>query len=133
MILSHRLVTAALIGLSGAAVMFAMTGLYPDTALISAAGFGAALAGLPVAGMFGAPGRRGVWLALAGAVLATGLGAMMAGFAVGLASNYLALVIIAPAVVAGSLISSPLAFAAWAITMAGTHVTLALWRRPTRA
>ncbi|MGL5010919.1 MAG: hypothetical protein ACRC6I_13645 [Paracoccaceae bacterium] len=127
--LAHRLATAALIGLSGATVMLAITGLRPDAALISAAGIGATIAGLPVARLFGHPGRRGVALALLGAVLATAIGASVAGFIVGLASNYLALVIIAPAVVAGAVISSPLAAAAWLVTLGGTHLAIMGWQR----
>jgi hypothetical protein len=122
MILSHRLYTSALIGLSGVATMVAMGQGHMDPAMVIIAGLGATVAGLPVAGLFGIRGREGALAAFAGAVMATGLGAMLAGFALALVMNFGGAILIAPAAVAGAIISQPLTALAWVGSMAGVHV-----------
>jgi hypothetical protein len=122
MILSHRLYTSALIGLSGVSVMVAMGQGHFEPAMAGVAGLGAALAGMPVAGLFGGRGREGALAAIAGAVMATGLGAMLAGFALALMMGFGAAVLIAPAAVAGAIISQPLTALTWIGSMAGVHL-----------
>jgi hypothetical protein len=128
MILSHRLYTSALIGLSGASVMVAMGQGHFEPEMTIVAAVGAALAGMPVAGLFGGRGREGVLAAVAGAVMATALGAMLAGFALAMMMGFGAAILMAPAAVAGAIISQPLTALAWVGSMAGVHFLTLLAR-----
>jgi hypothetical protein len=128
MILSHRLYTSTLIGLSGASVMAAMGQGYFDPAMLMVAALGAGLAGLPVASLFGGRGRDGALAALAGAVMATGLGAALAGFATTLMTGYAGAILIAPAAVYGAILSQPMTALSWAGSMAGVHLLTRLAR-----
>ncbi len=131
MILSHRLYTATLIGLSGASVMVAMAGGDVETTMLTIAAAGAAIAGLPVAGLFGGRGEEGVFAAMAGAVMATGLGAMLAGFALALSTGFGGAVLVAPVAVAASIFSEPMVALTWASSMAGVHLLSMLARGET--
>ena len=122
MILSHRIYTATLIGLSGALVMMAMSGPRFEPGMVVTAGVGAFGAGLPVAGLFGRKGRPGHWAAAAGAVLATGAGALLAGCVLALITGFGGAVLIAPAVVASSIMTEPVAALVWLVSMASVHV-----------
>ncbi len=122
MILSHRLYTATLIGLSGAATMLAMGMGDVDLVMVVMAAGGAATAGLPVAGLFGGRGSEGAFAAMAGAVMATGLGAMLAGFGLALATGFGGAVVMAPAAVAGAILSQPMTLLIWLGSMTVVHV-----------
>jgi hypothetical protein len=128
MILSHRLYTATLIGLSGTAVMCAMAFGRVEPTMAILAGAGAFVAGLPVAGLFGGRGQEGALAATAGAIMATGLGAMLAGCALALTTGFLAAVAIAPTAVFAAIVSQPVAALTWAGSMAGVHVLTRLAR-----
>jgi hypothetical protein len=123
----HRLAAAALIGTSGTLVMLAM--LWPhwrgDWPLLLAAAFGASLAGGALADFFGHPGQRGFGFGLAGALVATIFGAALAGLGLGaVIGSTLAGVIIGPMAVGQALVTSPLALATWAGTMAAAHLVM---------
>ncbi|MGL4322019.1 MAG: hypothetical protein ACRCS3_14265 [Paracoccaceae bacterium] len=122
MTLSYRLYTAALIGLSGAVTMLAMGMGRGAPMMVVIAGVGALLAGLPVASLFGHEGREGVLSSIAGAVMATGLGAMMAGFALALTTGFLGAVLLGPVAVATAILTEPVVMLAWVGSMAGVHV-----------
>ena len=128
MILSHRIYTSVLIGLSGASVMAAMGQGHFEPGMVVVATAGAGLAGLPVAGLFGGRGREGVLAAVAGAVMATALGAMLAGGALALMTGFGGAVFIAPAAVAGAILSQKLTALAWVGSMAGAHFLTLLAR-----
>jgi hypothetical protein len=120
--LSHRLYTATLIGLSGASTMLAMGMGHMDPAMVIIAGAGAAVAGLPVAGLFGLRGGEGLFAATAGAVMATGLGALLAGFALALVTGFVGAMLMAPVAVAGAILMQPMVAFAWVLSMAGVHL-----------
>jgi hypothetical protein len=129
MILSHRLYTATLIGLSGAATMAAMGLGRGDTVMVVIAGVGAFVAGLPVAGLFGHHGQDGVLGAVAGAVMATALGAMLAGFALALASGFIGAMLLGPIAVATAILTQPIVALSWVGSMAGVHFLTLLARQ----
>jgi hypothetical protein len=122
MILSHRLYTATLIGLSGAVTMLAMGMGRGEPMMVFIAGAGALVAGLPAAGLFGHAGREGMFSAMAGAVLATALGAGLAGFALALATGFLGAMLLGPVAVGSAIVTQPVVALAWIGTMAGVHL-----------
>lgn len=128
MILSHRIYTSTLIGISGASVMCAMSFGRVEPAMAMIAGAGAFFAGLPVAGLFGGQGRKSALAAGAGAVMATGLGAILAGVVLALGTGFPGAVAVAPAAVFGAILSKPLAALTWACSMAGVHFLTQLAR-----
>ena len=83
---SLRLASAALIGAAGFVTMLAMlgAGLHNGWPLLVAAAIGASLAGGLTAELFGHPGKHGLHRFFIGAILATTLGAALAGLGFGL-------------------------------------------------
>ena len=124
---------ALVIGGTGAAVMLAASwgrsGPSPqDWELIACAGTGATLAGLGLAPLFGGEARRGLVCAVLGGVLATALGGMVAGLLFDMSgSGGWRAALLGAVMGLGLSLSSPPAFALWAVGMTLAH-TLA--RRP---
>lgn len=129
MTIKTRLATAALVAVSGALVMIVILltdGMgsikKPDLPFIWAAGAGAGMAGLLVAPLFGRAGRyRNLW-AMAGAVLATTLGAALAGVMMEPGMIGAAL-IIAPVFVGAALFEYPVSGLTWLLSMWLIHVS----------
>ena len=129
MIPKDRLFPAAVAGLAGGVVMFAMLGtLEADViAFVLPAIGGAFLAGLACAGLFRFPGRRGLAFAALGAVAATLLGAAIAGLGLGLfIGPTIAGAWIAPYAVASAILTQPAVLLTWAVSMTLTSL---LFRR----
>ena len=124
MSLFHRLLVAALTGCSGAAVMIAMLGFrLANPEFVWAAAGGATVAGALCAGFFDRALGWGMLMAALGAVLATFLGAALAGFGlVVLARAGGAVILFAPLMVSAAILSSPTVFLIWAGTMSMAHL-----------
>ncbi len=121
----HRLAAAALIGTSGTLVMLAM--LWPrwhqDWPFLIAATLGASLSGWCLADCFGK--GRGLGLFLVGAVVATLLGAALAGLGLGLIFGAgLEGMMIGPAAVGQALITQPHVLITWGLCMAASQLVL---------
>lgn len=125
-------VTAGMIGVSGVATMlgilawsgemqraFWWSDLMP---FLIPAGVGAACAGAALSWFFGRPGPGGWFLALTGALLATGLGALLGGaiFATWQGDTF-GEVIYVPLVVLCSL-ATPVTGPLWTVTMSAAHL-----------
>lgn len=87
--------------------MLAMGDEFIEPAMLMFAGVGAALAGLSVAGLFGGRGEDGIFAAVAGAVMATGLGTLLGGVALALSTGFGGAVVVAPVAVAESILREP--------------------------
>ena len=123
----HRAFSAILVSVSGLAVILAMGASFRnyDLALILAAGSGALVGGAVCAGLFGQPGRAGVALAALGAVLATLIGAALAGLGFGLVVGpTLAGLLYGPIAVAQAIATMPMVLVTWGATMAAAHLAL---------
>jgi hypothetical protein len=123
----HRAFGAVLVSVSGLAVIFAMGASLRgnDLGLILSAGGGALIGGTLCAGLFGQPGQRGLALAALGAVLATLIGAAVAGLGFGLVVGpTLAGILYGPLTVAHAIATMPVVLLAWTATMVGAHLTL---------
>ncbi len=124
--ITHRLLAAALIAVSGALVMLAIGAPFAivDLALVAFAAAGAFLAGLVCAKLFGQTGRDGDATAIVGAILSTLLGAAIAGLCVGFSALGVRMVIMAPIFVAGAILTSPLVFPVWVTSMWAAHLAM---------
>jgi len=107
---------AAMTGLGGAAVALAI-GL-PEAGFVHAAAKGAALGGLGASGLFGRGGEYGWVWALAGAVLATLIGAALGAVFLedDLQAAPLGLVLVVPAI-----LGEPTVMAVWGCVMGAIH------------
>lgn len=123
----HRTVAAALCALSGLAVIFAM-GARPDLRdldITLSAGCGALIGGAICAGLFGHSGRLGIALSALGAIVATSIGAALAGVAYGIwVGPTLLGIIYGPMTVGYAILTMPVVTLVWGATMAAAHLAM---------